>query len=195
MDKNKKALLIGMVLGDGHLNPNSGVALEISHSGKQLEYLEYKRDLLHSLLGGKKPRIHKRKNRDEYKISKGHRYFRIIRKLLYKDRKKIYTRQMLDYLNPQAIALWWMDDGSLAREKTAKAYHFYIFAPKDESQIIIDYFKEVWNINFYMIRKQLKTGTYYYLKCRTKEGRKFSNLIKDWVIPSMQYKIDIEHEQ
>ena len=195
MEKRKKALLVGMAIGDGHLNSNSGVALEISHSGKQLKYLEHKRDILHSLLGGKRPRIHKRKNRNEYKISKGHRYFRYIKKLLYPNGKKTYTRKMLDYLTPEAIAIWWMDDGSLGKEKTALSYHFYTYTSKEEAQIIIDYFKETWNINFYMIRRQLKCCVAYYLKCRTKEGRKFSILIKDFVIPSMRYKIDIGQEQ
>ena len=39
MERNKKALLIGLILGDGHLNPNSGIALEISHSYKQYDYI------------------------------------------------------------------------------------------------------------------------------------------------------------
>ena len=40
MDRKKKALLIGLVLGDGHLNPRSGVCLEITHSIKQKSYIE-----------------------------------------------------------------------------------------------------------------------------------------------------------
>ena len=42
MDKRKKSLLIGLVLGDGHLNATSGVALEIMHGAKQKFYLDYK---------------------------------------------------------------------------------------------------------------------------------------------------------
>ena len=41
MDKRTKSLLIGLALGDGHLNPNSGVAIEIEHGEKQKFYLDY----------------------------------------------------------------------------------------------------------------------------------------------------------
>ena len=34
----------------------------------------------------------------------------------------------------------------------------------------------------------------YYLKCRTREGRKLSNLIRKFVLPSLQYKIMQEGE-
>ena len=78
MDKRKKALLIGLVLGDGHLNKSNAAALEISHCGKQKPYLEYKAKLIEELLNCKPLTIHKRKGREEYKISKGHRYFRVI---------------------------------------------------------------------------------------------------------------------
>lgn len=202
MEKRKKALLIGLVLGDGHLNPNSGVALEISHCGNQLFYLEYKAKLINSLIGGKYPKIHKRKDREEYKISKGHRYFKILYKWLYPNGVKTFTRKMLNYLTPEAIALWWMDDGShgIDRNKTtgkitSHSFHFYTYVDEEQTQIIIDYFKEVWNINFYKIKRTKKDGTlHYYLKCRTKEGRKFCDLIRPYILPGFEYKIMQPHE-
>lgn len=79
MDKRKKSLLIGLVLGDGHLNPNSGVALEIEHGEKQKFYIEYKAELISQLINCSKPKIYYNKTKNTYKISKGHRYFKIIR--------------------------------------------------------------------------------------------------------------------
>ena len=76
--KRKKALLIALVLGDGHLNTNSGCALEITHGEKQLFYLEYKRQLISELLNCNKPNIYHRVSNNTYKISKGHRLFRIL---------------------------------------------------------------------------------------------------------------------
>lgn len=190
MKKETKAILIGLVLGDGHLNSNSGVQLEISHCEKQLPYLEYKQNLLHSMLGGKKPKIHKRLNRQEYKISKGHRYFRILKKWIYKDKKKVFQLKFLNYLTPQAIALWWMDDGSLGHDARAYSFKLYTYTNETETQVIIDYFKNTWSISFYKIRTKLRNGEeQFYLQCRTKEGKKFSDLIRPHVIPSMLYKI------
>ena len=61
---------------------------------------------------------------------------------------------------------------------------------EEDTQNIIDYFLENYNIKFYPIRKKLKDGTQvYYLKCRTKEGRKFSDLIRPYILPEFSYKI------
>ena len=91
MDRKKKALLIGLVLGDGHLNPRSGVCLEITHSVKQKSYIENKAKLIAKLLNCKIPNLYHRKDNkhDEYKLSKGHRYFRILYKWIYPNGKKI----------------------------------------------------------------------------------------------------------
>ncbi len=106
MDKRKKAVLIGLVLGDGHLNANSGVSLEIEHGACQKSYIEYKAKLIAELLNCPAPKLYYRKSKDTYKISKGHRYFRILRNWIYKDRKKRFTRKLLNYLTPEAIAIW-----------------------------------------------------------------------------------------
>lgn len=197
MDKRKKALLIGLVLGDGHLNTNSGVSLEIEHGAYQKSYIEYKAKLIAELLNCPAPKLYYRKSKDTYKISKGHRYFRILRNWIYKDRKKRFTRKLLNCLTPEAIAIWWMDDGSHAidRHKTtgkirAHSFHWYTVTNAEDTQNIIDYFKEVYDIKFYPLKRKLKSGEIaYYLKCRTREGRKFCNLIRPYVLPEFQYKI------
>lgn len=41
----------------------------------------------------------------------------------------------------------------------------------------------------------MKDGsTKYYLKCRTKEGRKLSDLLRPYILPELQYKIMQEGE-
>ena len=80
MDRNKKALLIGLILGDGHLNPNSGIALEIEHGAKQEFYIDYKTNLISKLLNCQAPKKYHNIKKNTYKISKGHRYFRVLYK-------------------------------------------------------------------------------------------------------------------
>ena len=92
MDKRKKSLLIGLILGDGHLNPRSGVALEIMHGSKQKFYLDYKNKLIAELLNCKECKIYYRKSTDCYKISKGHRYLEFLENGYIKMEKK-------DFLN------------------------------------------------------------------------------------------------
>lgn len=199
MDGNKKALLIGLVLGDGHLNPNSGVALEIEHGEKQKFYIEYKRQLISDLLNCQLPKIHyDPRGNGEYKISKGHRYFKILYKWVYKNRIKQFTPKILSYLNPQAIAIWWMDDGchSIERNKKTGAirshkFEWAMYIDEQNAQNIIDYFKSKWDIKFYPIYGKKKDGTSIVakLQCRTREGRKFCDLIRPYIIPGFEYKI------
>ena len=201
MDKRTKSLLIGLALGDGHLNPNSGVAIEIEHGEKQKFYLDYKRKLLSELLKTSEPNVYHNKNKNTFKISKGHRYFRIIRKWLYKDKAKVFTRELLSKLTPEAIALWWMDDGSHSvcrRKETGKimshSFVLYTFTDPESTQNIIDYMYETYNIKFYPINHKLKNGIGQYLKCKTREGRKLSNLLRPYILPEFQYKILKEGE-
>lgn len=105
MDKRKKSLLIGLCIGDGHLNGRSGVALEIEHGEKQKFYIEYKAKLISKLLNCAEPNMYNNKRKSTYKISKGHKYFKIIRKWLYKDNKKVITRALLNKLSPEALAI------------------------------------------------------------------------------------------
>ena len=108
---------------------------------------------------------------------------------------------MLNRLSARELAIWYMDDGHINIRKTGKKIHgFYIkistCEPKQEVQILIDYFKEVWGINFYMFHEGRSTDSYS-LCCGTKEGVKFINIIKPYVlqIPSMIYKITYDLSQ
>ena len=203
MDKYKKSLLIALVLGDGHLNSNSGVSLEIVHGSKQKFYLEYKSKLLSKLLNCKEPFIYYRKSTDCYKISKGHRYFRILKNWLYVNKEKRFPKHILNHLTAEGVAIWFMDDGTHGKDyypndKTrirSHSFHLYTYTDEENTQNIIDFFKEKFDIKFYPIWRKMKDGTTKaYLKCRTKEGRKLSNLIRPYIIPGMEYKIMEENE-
>lgn len=191
--QEKKALLIGMVIGDGHLKKNEA-GISITHNEKQLQLLMYKKTLLELILNCKSINIRKVKpnkyNTTCYTIEKGHKYFRILRKWIYKNDKKYLSRKILNMLDLPAIAIWYMDDGSLsAKKKNGKicAYELTLntYLSKEENQIIIDYFKEMWNVQFGLN----KSKGLYRLRMGTKEARKFSTLIKNYVIDCMEYKL------
>lgn len=196
MNKENRGILVGMVLGDGYLRKVSRntSCIIIKHSYEQYEYLDYKAELLSKVFKCKKPAIRIIDN-NGYKgaiLFKGHRYLDILRKWIYIGGKKTYSRKILNYLTPQGIALWYMDDGSLiAKKRDGKihAFEMYLstYTTKEENQVIIDYFKEVWDVNF----TQTKNKGKYRLRCGTKEFRKFREIIEPYIIPSMRYKIDM----
>jgi len=191
MKRNKKAILIAVVIGDGYIHRRD-LSLKLCHSKKQEEYLIYKRDLLHSLLGGKKPKINEYvhylgdKGYPQVRCEVGHRYFKVLRRWLYPNKYEYLT-----YLTPQALAIWFMDDGSLIANNRYKdgtcssaRTNIHTCCSKEIANNICKYFKDTWNIKF----TSFKDGNNYSIRCFHKEGKKFHRIIHPYIIPSMAYK-------
>lgn len=206
MNKNDRALLLGMLLGDGCLKAKPHILQDgsktfyyeyvLCHSTKQEDYLTYKRDLFHSIVGGKLPRLsyHNGKLGNSVRFSRCHRSFRFLHRHLYaKNFTKTITRRVLNCLTPEAIAIWFMDDGGLKPsynrlgQISSCQTTLSTYCSAEQADIIIDYFREVWNIEWK--RRLHKKSNSYYLILSTTEGKKFERLVSPHIIPSMSYKI------
>ena len=198
--KTSRNLLIGLLLGDGTISNN--YVFKLAHCEAQKDYLEWKINLL------KEAGI-RNNGIKSYIKTRGYNtgvpvyytqlniipFVKVLRRVVYKEKKIIGNRKLLNRLSAREIAIWYMDDGHInIRKKKDKIIGFYIkistCEPKEEVQTIIDYFKEVWNINFYMFHEGKKEDSYS-LCCGTKEGLKFIELVKPYVlqVPSMIHKI------
>ena len=205
-NKESRNLLIALLLGDGTISNN--FVFKIAHCDKQKDYLEWKiRQLKDSGI--------RNNGIKSYIKTKGFNagvpvfytqlnivpFIKVLRRVVYKDKKVIGNRKLLNRLDERGIAIWFMDDGHINIRKTNNKVHgFYIkistCEPKEEVQVIIDYFKEVWNINFYMFHEGKKKDSYS-LCCGTKEGLKFIDIVKPYVlqVPSMKYKVQFDLSQ
>lgn len=198
MTQEEKGLIIALTLGDGHITPQGRLC--INHCEAQLEYLLYKKEIIEKIIGGKPINIHKRtahlKDRDTsyiiYNISKCCKKKLVeFRELLYPEGKKVFTREILDQLSAKGLAIWYMDDGSLCAEKKDGKIHAYklhlnTYLSYEENQVIVDYFKDKWNIDFHIH----KDGKQYRLRINTKEARKFLDIVRPYVneVECMKYK-------
>lgn len=204
INKKSRNLLIGLLLGDGTISNN--YVFKLSHCEQQRDYLEWKIKLL-SDNGIKTNGIKEYISTCGYNSGKKVLYtqlsiipfIKVLRRIFYKPKKILGNRKLLNRLSAQEIAIWYMDDGCINIRKSKNKIHgFYIriatCLPEKELQIIIDYFKEVWNISFYKISEGKRT---YSLCCGTKEGVKFINIIKSYVqqVPSMLHKIQYNLSQ
>lgn len=203
--KESRNLLIGLLIGDGTISNNN--VFKIAHCKEQQDYLEWKIKQLNE--------AGIRNNGLKWYIStKGYNtgkqvcytqlnilpFIKVLRRVVYKPNKKL-NRKLLNRLSAREIAIWYMDDGHINyRKSNGKIHGFYIkiatCLPKEELQEIIDYFKEVWDIQFYMFHEGKKEDSYS-LCCGTKEGIKFINIIKKYVeqVPSMKHKIEYDLSQ
>lgn len=198
MTKTEKATLIGLIIGDGYLNcarykHGQNSSLLIKHSIKQKEYIEWKSNIIHSIFGGNKPKVVEFNNNGYpgVRIMKSNKYFRVLHRCLYKNGQKIIPLKVLNRLTPLAIAIWWMDDGCLyAKKRNGKIHGWELYLntylSDEENLVIINYFKTKWNINWKLNHDKDKSR----LRCSTKEGRKFLDIVRPYMLPikCMQYK-------
>lgn len=200
-------MIIGMLLGDGTISNN--YVFKLSHGYKQKEYLEWKINLLNEY-GIKNNGLKEYISTCGYNLGSTVYYsqmsvipfMKVLRRVIYKPIKNYANRKILNRLNPLGIAIWYMDDGCINIRKTNYKIHgFYIKIAtclyKEQNQVIIDYFKEVWDISFYQFKEGKPGKNTYSLCCGTQEGVKFIELIKPYVesCPSMLYKIQYDLSQ
>lgn len=198
MNKTSRAILLGMLLGDGclktkHHKNSTYYEFVICHSQKQEDYLDHKLKVFHSLMGGKVPNKSYENIKNKYfsvRFSRCDKVFSVLHKYLYsKNNKKFFTQRVLSYLNEQSIAFWYMDDGCLTINPSKKSFEMrlYTYFSEEEADNCLEYFINTWGISPKK-RKYNKTGQFN-LVFNTTESRKFEDLIGKYIIPSMEYKL------
>lgn len=207
METSKRSILIAMALGDGYLlkDPKSNsVSLQIEHCEAQRSYLEWKRDLLVSLVGGFKPiitaRTRTRKDSQlvSYRFTKAVDYFRILFKWFREDKTK-YSDRILRKLDAAGLAIWVMDDGTVTKryrtDGTTHAVQFKLSlcTPSvEEVQTVIDILEQNFRIKMYRtihIRRKVDNVPLYSISCGTKEYKKLAEIISPHMCECMRYKL------
>lgn len=205
--KESRNLLIALLLGDGTICGNN--VFKLAHSETQKDYLEWKiKQLNDSGIRNSGLKYYVKKcgyttgGLVYYTQLNVIPFIKVLRRVFYKPNKILGNRKILNRLDNRGIAIWYMDDGyiNIRKDKTGRPMGFYIkistCLPKQELQTVIDYFAEVWNIKFYMFHEGKKEDSFS-LCCGTKEGIKFINIIKKYVlqVPSMIHKIQYDLSQ
>lgn len=205
--KESRNLLIALLLGDGTICSNN--VFKLAHAEQQKDYLEWKIKQLNDA-GVRNNGLKTYVKTCGYNTGVNVYYtqlniipfIKVLRRIFYKPKKVLGNRKLLNRLDARGIAIWYMDDGhiNIRKDKDGRPMGFYIkiatCLPKDELQVIIDYFKEVWDVSFYMFHEGKKEDSFS-LCCGTKEGLKFINIIKKYVlqVPSMVHKIQYDLSQ
>jgi hypothetical protein len=211
MELRKKSILISLVIGDGSITQQrkkvknkvyTYANFEVIHSYKQKEYIEWKANLCRSITGNRcnvrekivKERVINGKITPEllaYRFTCSNNYFRVLRKWLYPQGKKVLSKKYISYLDEQGIAIWYMDDGSTyipKQGKTCFSCEISTHIPEKDALELIELFKEKWNISFFLHKK---AENQFNIRCYTKEAYKFIQLIKPFVPQCMEYKVRI----
>ncbi len=191
-------VVLGSLMGDGNLSPNrrdrNGVRFRMGHSAKQVEYLQWKTDLLGNI---------KHSVREN---AKGSRFVDFtplpelgeLRRAVYLgDGKKFLSDDYLKALTPLALAIWYMDDGSFTvrskglQQRTAGGsgrIEICVEAMTEGSrERLCDYLRDTHGLDV-RLRSAGVAGKAV-LVFSTAASARFQELVAPHMAPTMEYKL------
>jgi len=194
MSEEIKAILIGLVLGDGHLSPLVGKSsrsrLDMKGDNKNLSYLRWLNLKLKPIgVSDLKPK----KNYHQHRFyTKATEEVGNLRKIFYPKGKKIVPKDIKNFLNnPLSLAIWYQDDGNLdCRSK----YHYnamfatYCFS-FNECKLLAKTLRENFNLDAKVCRCQMRGKVRWRLYIVSKSMERFINLVKPYINSCFKYKI------
>jgi hypothetical protein len=204
--KDKRSLLLSLVLGDGclHYIKNNGKVyggLTIDHGIAQSDYQKWKAQLVSSILG-RDVKVRTGHRGKSIQISASWKRFKAWRKFCYPNGRKSMPRILRFIQHPEfAIGVLLMDDGycepGLHKNKegkkilySARLRIFVCSQTQEEVDEIILFFKNTLNITFKKYMAKDRKTSYPYLKLDSEQSLVLWSKIRDFVLQhkSMQYK-------
>jgi hypothetical protein len=186
LTQTQKSIIIGSILGDGYLRVIKGrknAFLEINHSLKQKEYVDWKYDQLKSIVKSS-PKLRKsNEGRVAYRFyTKQHSELTELFKNFYQNGKKMIPDNL--QLDPIILAIWFMDDGSKCR--SSDIYLNTQQFDNESQRKIISSLKKIG-----LMSSLNKDKSYCRIRFIKSSLPKLRNLLDKYIIPSMRYKIEL----
>lgn len=186
LTQTQKSIIIGSILGDGYLRVIKGrqeAFLEINHTDKQREYVDWKYEQLKSLVKSP-PKLRKNNGtRVAYRFyTRQHPELTELLQLFYQKGVKIIPDGFR--INSLILAVWFMDDGSKCRSSD-----LYLNTQQfdNESQQ-----KLIYALGELGLQVRLnKDKSYFRLRFIKSSLSKLQVLVRPYIIPAMRYKIEL----
>ncbi len=192
LTNRQRAILVGLLLGDGHLETqNSGrtYRLKVEHGIAQKEYVDWLYEEFKDWVRTP-PKERTKSSFGKPIVSYSFTTYssgllRFYAQQFYQERKKIMPRFIGKILDPQAVAIWFMDDGSWKSNKH-RTYIIHVLGfSRDELERVQKVFAK--NLNIIVGIHSQYNGLR--LCIAAESAGTFKNLIEPYVIPSMKYKL------
>ena len=187
----QKFVLYGAILGDGYLQRtgSKNARLRLEQGVAQREYLLWKVEILSPLFQGKPKKI----ERIHPLTKKTYSYWRHqsqtspflgkLRNIFYPQGKKIIPYDIVKYLNPTSLAVWFMDDGYYyLRDKCGYLYLGNV--SQIEAETLQNALKNKFQLNIHWLKKKKGYALYF----SPMEMRKLKVLLKGLYLELFNYK-------
>lgn len=187
LTKKQRSVIIGSLLGDGYMRRMPGRAdafLEINHSWKAKEYVDWKYSVLKNLVESPPKKRVSGENRFAYRFfTKQHRELTKLLGDFYVDGRKTIPKNL--ELNPIILAVWFMDDGSKSRK-----HDVYLntqqFSMRDQKRLL-------YNLREIGLKARLnKDKKYYRIRFLKESIPALNDIIEEHITPSMRYKLSFD---
>jgi len=193
-DEELRSAIVGMVLGDGHLNlsgRSQNAHMDFAHSIQQKDYAVWKSELLADLTSVRVTEgVITVKGKEYNKVrvlSKVHPVYTRLWNRFYHNGRKTIDHFLMNCLTPLGLAIWYMDDGHLKDHEdfltpVLETNCFNVA----EHEIMTKALADKFHLEF---RANHLNAKYLMLRLRRKDREKFFDIIREYIHPSMEYKI------
>lgn len=212
--EERLAIIVGTILGDASVtisrNKLKTACLRFTHSIKQIDYCSHKAEKLKFMVSpcGVATQKTKRmmKNGElfcscrfstKYTSELADFYY-----LFYPYGVKVIPDNIKDLLSAEALAYWYMDDGSIEKAITRRPgikdyigyranFHTNGFSEKD-CKVLSKALYDKFNLKFKL--KKVEKGRHWILQTKSRSTiEQFFTIVRPFMIPSMMYKIKAEY--
>jgi hypothetical protein len=194
MDFLLKHILVGSILGDGHLTPlnkKGESQLFLKYDDKTLSYLEWLHKMLSPIGVNRIKEKSKGGYHQHYFTTLPNRELGEFRKLFYPEGKKIVPENISKLLtDPIAISIWYMDDGSIDYRKNYHrnaTFSTFCFSFK-ECECLQKAILKNFKIQVSIHKTKMRGKTYFRLYVKSESMDCFIDLIRKYIHPVFSYK-------
>jgi len=190
LDEYQKAVIVGLILGDAYLEANwskTNYRMGIRHSVDQQKYVEWLYEILKPLV--LTPPQYYERTRSTWFRTISHPELSEWQKIFYRDKKKIIPEIIAQYLaHPVTMAIWFMDDGNVARHLGDEACGYHLNTQSFtvvENELLRTTLKNIWDIECTL----QKNNGYTRLYVLKRSAKKFRSIVEPYIIPELAYKL------
>ncbi|WP_108669550.1 hypothetical protein [Peribacillus acanthi] len=195
--KEQQSIIIGTLLGDGYLRPNrSGTCcLVMGHGEKQYDYLLWKKEKFGHFIISDKPYHAKKESVHNHAPfftinTVTHPYLTELRTKFYPNEIKTISEEWLKQVDELALAVWFMDDGSLNKRYGTMTFCTNGFT-YNEHILMKDWFQDRWGLSTAI--DHIKSRNQFNIRLHRSSSRRLREIISPYVPSSMKYKVVFKH--
>jgi hypothetical protein len=194
---DQRSIVVGTLLGDGYLRPHGKIeknySLCFAHGEKQIEYLEWMKDNLKPFTTSDIPYKHKKTSLHNHATVHSyhtvcHPWLTELRKAFYPDGKKTVSIDWLNQVDELALAVWYMDDGSLNKRYGTMTFCTNGFS-YEEHLLIQQWFLDRWKLPVVIENRR---NNQYSIRVNASVAKHLREILRPYIPPCMSYKVDFK---